>query len=201
MTKTCKNCGHDKKKHSFGPAVYCSGTLKLSCECKKFEAEDNSLLDNQKGSVKDFPNIPKKAVKGLINSLEDVKKGDYIVMEKGKPQKGCNVICSPLCLKHDIPNPCPACENHSPQSLSHLIEDGITGKGPDAKLQTGISETSGSYTLSDEIYKTGDEDVVHIVDIKKFIRRLKFEFRELYHVNKKIDKLSGSYLAGEELSK
>ncbi len=30
-------------------------------------------------------NIPKKAIKGMISALEDVKKGDYIKLEKGKP--------------------------------------------------------------------------------------------------------------------
>ncbi|KKK75042.1 hypothetical protein LCGC14_2877680, partial [marine sediment metagenome] len=92
MTKTCKNCGHDGKWLNniriwihINPEEHGE-----TCPCKKFEAV-HSPLDDQKGDVKGLPNISEKVMKGFMSSMEDVKKGNYIIVEKGKPQKqkGC----------------------------------------------------------------------------------------------------------------
>ncbi len=74
--QTCKNCGYDKEAHDDH----------YEETCKKFEAI-HSPLDDQKGDVKGLPNISEKVMKGFMSSMEDVKKGNYIIVEKGKPQK------------------------------------------------------------------------------------------------------------------
>lgn len=48
-------------------------------------SQDASTRKDERRNNEKHPDIPEKAVKGLISSMEDVKKGDYITLEKGKP--------------------------------------------------------------------------------------------------------------------
>ena len=124
--KTCKNCGHDKKKHSFGPAVYCSGTLKLACECKKFEEENVCVKCGKDVKIgfchncqRCYDCLKDKCEKFEAESipLERSKKGESIPPQKkgcGKTikfHKGLHCFCGYCGLCSE----CSAEKNHSPR--------------------------------------------------------------------------------------
>lgn len=66
--------------------------------------------------------------------------------------------------------------------------------------------SDSEFNLSKKIYKTGDEDVLHIVDIKEFIRRLKEKINDNFlkmtrrDLIKFIDRISGNELNSQESS-
>jgi len=177
MTKTCKNCRHGKAYHSSGIGN-CTHDVDdgtgdgqvLTCPCKKFEGEDETYNEV------------------IHNFLEQELNKEY-----EKPQKGCGKVIygdgKRWPLECNGKNLCLECENHS-----HQHKEASDDKGSDVSGKNTTS-ASGSFNLSEKITTLNTmHKWINAKDIKEFIRRLKFEFRELYHVNKEIDKLAGKEL-------
>ena len=175
MTKTCKNCRHEGKWLNniriwihINPEEHGE-----TCPCKKFEAV-HSPLDDQKGDVKGLPNISEKVMKGFMSSMEDVKKGNYIIVEKGKPQKqkGCGkefrkggfrdsgFICGEVGGKTGILL-CPSCSgNHTRQTKpkkrgdnnqtpATSFSDGDTGQPAEKEPDRATTLSGSDFDLSD----------------------------------------------------
>ena len=151
--KTCKNCGHDEKKHSFGPAVYCSGTLKLACECKKFEEENVCVKCGKDVKIGFCHNCQR-----CYDCLKD------------KCEKFEEEIIDPYIKILDE-------KNHSPHHSSKQTVIQNEGKSSDEALAL-IS--SGDFNLSEKIESVWDknfmktpEEILFVGDVKTFIKKLK----------------------------
>ena len=173
MTKTCKNCGHDGKRHTDNEYTHVGGCVQHLggdkwCTCKKFEAE-NKISKKHTDSLKQISKKPQK--KGCGKETEwkdDLYEGCGKFYQSAIGLKKCGEIDKKwhLTISRFY---CPSCSNHTRQtkplgdhseasqglkkSVEVTPEDKPAEKEPEVSQRVERTSSGSDFNLSEKILK------------------------------------------------